>query len=199
MSHTLFWDVKFHLLLESIDQELADQAQKAGCPECGHTLHQANYPRSPLGVPRQFRNHYEMRLSFCCEDCRKRMTPFSVRFLGRRWYPGFIFLLICAFMRGITEYLMDKMQRLFRVSTSESSWKRWRRWWKGTFVRTCFWKHAQGRVPHLRETQRFLPRALLGAFEGSFEEKMVSCLRFLLPLSHERGSGMIQEGEEAGP
>ena len=33
---------------------------------------------------------YDRRLSFCCADCRKRLTPVSVRFLGRKVLEEFV-------------------------------------------------------------------------------------------------------------
>jgi hypothetical protein len=183
MSHTFFWKANFHFFLSSIDQDLANQTQQQGCLECGQKLHQANYPRSPVGIPIQFRDHYDERLSFCCDTCRKRMTPPSVKFFGRRWYPAPLFILISAFMRGVTEYHLDQMKRHFGLTVSESTWKRWRGWWQETFMTTLFWKQAKGMVPKALETNRSFPRALLDVFQGTLEEKMCFLLRFLSPLT----------------
>jgi hypothetical protein len=84
MSHKLLLDSTFHRLLLAIDRELAETTRQKGCP-CGGVLHLSNYPRSPLGLPAQFRPDYDMRFSFCCDACRKRITSPSVRFFGRRW------------------------------------------------------------------------------------------------------------------
>ena len=80
-------------LLIAIDREIAEATRKKGC-DCGGALHQSNYPRSPFGLSAEFRIAYEERFSFCCADCRKRTTPSSVRFFGRRWYPAPLLLLI---------------------------------------------------------------------------------------------------------
>ena len=69
-----------------IDNDLADDAIKAGCLSCGGKLHQADYPRSPHGLSEADAEHYQFRRSVCCGKCRKRHTPPSVRFFGRRWY-----------------------------------------------------------------------------------------------------------------
>jgi hypothetical protein len=77
---------QFFLFLIRLDEELAAQAQGAGC-SCGGVLHRANYPRKPRGCPTlAIREAFSSRLSFCCSRCRRRTTSMSVRFLGRRVY-----------------------------------------------------------------------------------------------------------------
>ena len=53
---------------------------------CGGVLHSARYPRKPRGGPPELRQTDNSRLSFCCAQCRRRHTPRSVRYLGRRVY-----------------------------------------------------------------------------------------------------------------
>lgn len=186
MSHNFFWNANFHLLLNIIDQDLATQAQQEGCPQCGHKLHQANYPRSPVGMPLHFRSYYDERLSFCCEICRQRMTPASVRFFGRRWYPGPLFVLISALLRGITESLLREIKGSFGILMTPSTLKRWRQWWDEVFPLTSFWKQASGLIPPLDPDlglQRSFPRALLDLFQGRLEEKICLLLKFLSPLT----------------
>ena len=45
---------------------------------------------------------YDRRLSFCCalDVCRKRTTPPSLRFLGRKVYLGAVVVLICGDAAG---------------------------------------------------------------------------------------------------
>lgn len=124
----------FHLFLNNIDQEIAKITLKMNCSYCSGTLHQANYPRSPMGISPEFRDHYSERLSFCCDTCRKRITPSSARFFGRRWYPAPVFMLICLLSLGINERRLAQMKRHFGLTVSESTWRRWRRWWRECFV-----------------------------------------------------------------
>ena len=182
MSHNFLWDANFHFLLKTIDEALAEKVHKQGCPDCSHKLHQANYPRSPMGILVQFRDHYEERLSFCCELCRKRRTPPSVRFFGRRWYPAPLFMLISAFMGRVNDFILTQMKERFAISVGLSTWKRWRQWWNELFPLTLFWKQVQGLIPVL-ETKRSFPRALLDLFQGKLEEKISSLLIFLSPLT----------------
>ena len=74
----------FWLFLFSVDQDLAQSAREKCCA-CGGRLHRADYPRKPRGAE-DLPQDYRYRFSFCCEreGCRKRVTPPSVRFLGRK-------------------------------------------------------------------------------------------------------------------
>ena len=73
------------LFLLSVDQDLAERTRQQPCP-CGGRLHRANYPRKPRGCDQDLPQDYDSRFSFCCDrdGCRKRITPPSVRFLGRK-------------------------------------------------------------------------------------------------------------------
>jgi len=171
------------LLLTAIDQEIAKEVQQKGCIYCGNKLHQADYPRSPVGLSSQFRNAYSERFSFCCNYCRRRITPRSVRFFGRRWYPAPLFMLISVLTVGISERRLAQVKRHFGITVSESTWKRWRRWWRDSFESTKFWQKNKGNVPITIESIYRHPRALLVVFQGLLEEKMRFLLRFLSPLT----------------
>lgn len=181
MSHKFLFNSNFHRVLVAIDRELAENTRQKGC-SCGETLHLSNYPRSPLGLPAQFRSNYDSRFSFCCDNCRKRTTPPSVRFFGRRWYPAPLLLFISAFMVSITDYRLAQIKRHFGISVSESTWKRWRRWWREAFTEARFWKEARGSIPEPKRA-RTLPRGMLNAFQGSLDKKMILLLQFLSPIT----------------
>src|SRR5688500_17520069 len=110
MSHKFLFDSSFHTILIAIDRELAETVRQEGCA-CGGALHQSNYPRSPMGLPAAFRSSYEERFSFCCHNCRRRTTPPSVRYFGRRWYPAPLLLLICALKSHINERRLTQIKR----------------------------------------------------------------------------------------
>ena len=94
MLTTLLADCRFHEMLLGIDAELAAKARVHGCLVCGGRLHSARYPRKahgrPLSVRQKLGPEHNLRFSFCCavDGCRKRRTPPSVRFLGRRGLLG---------------------------------------------------------------------------------------------------------------
>lgn len=172
----------FHLLLISIDRELTENIKKIGCP-CGGKLHQANYPRSPLGIPVPFRSSYEERFSLCCATCRKRTCSPSVRFFGRHWYPAPLLVLISALTLGINERRLKQVRHHLGIAVSESTWKRWRRWWRQSFETTSFWQQAKGFALKAIETKKIFPRALFVLFHGTLEEKLRLLLKFLSPLT----------------
>ena len=62
---------------------------------CGGVLHRADYARKVRCVKVEAR-----RLSLCCaqESCRRRKMPGSVRFLGRKVYPGVIAFTVDSFL-----------------------------------------------------------------------------------------------------
>lgn len=181
MSHNFLSNASFHKLLIKIDGEIADKTRQTGCT-CGGPLHRADYPRSPFGLPEAYREYYQQRLSLCCGQCRKRLTPQSVRFFGRRWFPGPIVILISALKQGATERRCAQIRRHFGIVISQSTWSRWRRWWRIEFVATSFWQQDKALVPIAYLSGPF-PRTLLSVFLGRLEEQLVLLLRFLAPLT----------------
>ncbi len=157
----IFWrDANFHEALVEKDIELGEQCRLLGCPRCGGVLHRANYPRLSCGMvlPR-WRSCYEVRISFCCASCRRRITPKSVRFFGRRWYAGWTVLLVSMLERGPSHRRCKKLRQL-GFSVSESTWQRWRRWWRHRFERTRFWASIRGFWVDIGPSPRW-PRPLL--------------------------------------
>ena len=181
MSHKFLFNSSFHALLITIDRELAENERQKGC-SCGGTLHQASYPRSPLGLPVHLRTNYEDRFSFCCNDCRKRTTPPSVRFFGRRRSPAPLLLLISALMLSINEHRLTQIKRHFGITVSESTWKRWRRWWREVFVDTAFWKQSRGLVPEPKKPVS-MARRILSSFQGTIDNRMLLLLKFISPIT----------------
>jgi hypothetical protein len=182
MSHMPLKDARVWQFLLMADAELAAEARGRGC-DCGGRLHSARYRRKPRGgLPRELREEYRWRESLCCarEGCRRRTTPPSLRFLGRRVYLGAVVVLVSAMTGGVTARKAEKMREL--VGVSKRTLQRWRAWWLQTFPGTPFWRGARGRfVPPLEE--QVLPAALLDRFVGGGEEGLVACLRFLAPIT----------------
>ena len=116
IAHDLPGTARFWSFLFAIDQDLAETARKQGCP-CGGRLHCANYPRAPRGGSDHLPEEYRYRFSFCCdrEGCRRRLTPPSVRFLGRKVYLGAMVILISAMRQGPTPRRVRELSTLFGV------------------------------------------------------------------------------------
>ena len=182
MYTTLLTDATLFDALIAIDQDLAATAQAGGCHLCAGRLDHADYPRKPRGGPATLGAAYETRTSFCCavEGCRTRLTPVSVRFLGRRVYLGAVVLLACVLRQGPTPWRVTRLQALLGVSARTLT--RWHRWWRDAFVHTAFWKAARSRFARPVEADD-LPRDLLERFDGAAVAQVVAMLRFLSPLT----------------
>lgn len=122
----------------------------------------------------------EWRFSFCCALCRKRLTPASVRFLGRRVYLGAVVVLATAMSSGLTDRRLARLKELFGVD--RRTLERWRKWWREAFVSSSLWIAEQGRFSSpVNESD--LPASLLERFLGAMREKLLALLSFLSPLS----------------
>lgn len=185
MSHKYIFNANFHALLNQIDQEMAEQVRVQDCIYCGSKqLHQAHYPRSPFGISPELRMYYDKRLSFCCGNCRKRSTTPSVRFFGRRFFIGPLFIFISALILGINALRLAQIKRHFGITVSESTWKRWRRWWREIFPGTGFWQQGKGKIKPVSELNGGpFPRVLLDQLVGQMTEKISTLLKFLAPLT----------------
>jgi hypothetical protein len=180
--HAILQDINFHTFLFQIDQDLAAEAHARGC-SCGGVLHSARYPRKPRGAPRGLGPEQASRLSFCCarDGCRRRTTPPSVRFLGRRVYLSAVVVLVSAMQNGVTGKRAWPLHEV--VGISLRTLKRWRQWWREGFVASPFWQHAKGQLPAPIEGAT-LPTSLLAYFTGEdVATRLIQLLRFLLPLT----------------
>ncbi len=183
MYHELPRGATFWLFLFSIDQDLAQTARLKACP-CGGRLHSANYPRKPRGSAEDLPNSYDYRLSFCCDrdDCRKRVTPPSVRFLGRKVYLAAVVVLVSAMRQGPTPRRVRELSRLFGADRRTIA--RWQVFWREDFPQTPFWKVQRARfVPTIEVVN--LPLSLLEAFLHSDDptQDWGRLLRFLSPIT----------------
>ncbi len=182
MYQAVLADAKFHEQLLAFDRDLAASARAARCWLCDGALHSASYDRKPRGGPAGLAPEYAERFSFCCavDGCRKRTTPPSLRFLGRRVYLATVVTLISALMLGTTP------SRLARLSVvpglDRRTLARWRAWWRSTFTDSPFAPVAMAAlVPPVDIAG--LPVALLDRFAGDLQQRLLSLLRFLGPLT----------------
>jgi hypothetical protein len=183
LGHELHRNGSFWSFLLSVDKELADSSRREGC-SCGGRLHCANYPRAPRVGPDHLPEEYRCRFSFCCDrdGCRKRMTPPSVRFLGRKIYLGAMVILISAMRQGPTPRRVRELSTLFGVDRATIA--RWQAFWRDAIPQTPFWKVARARlVPVVNVV--VLPLSLLEAFHRTKDpcQDWGCLLRFLSPLT----------------
>ena len=157
---------EFFELLTGIDATIAARVVEKGCRFCGGPLHRGDYPRKPRGgLVAEAAEAFARRFSLCCgrEGCRRRATPPSVRFLGRRVYVA------ASAARRVT-------------GIPERTTRRWLRWWRGEFVQTPVFVALSGRlVPGIDRVQ--LPRSILERFAGPASGRLQELLTWLAPIT----------------
>ena len=170
-------DEQLYQLLENVDADLTEGARQQGCGHCGGKLHRSDYERKPRGGPQ-----WSVRFSLCCatEGCRRRQTPPSVRFLGRRVYAGLIVILVSAMIHGLKPERVERLRELLGIDGRTLG--RWRQWWLVTFVESSFWRAARARfMPPL--CQKTMPLSLSLTFEIERRDRLLELLEFLAPIT----------------
>lgn len=164
----------FEGLLEADGRELV-RAQGGGCPRCGERLDRADFPRKPRGIPADWEGLFSRRFSLCCsrEGCRRRVTPPSVRFLGRRVYAAVV-------------VLAASLSALVASTVPSRTLRRWSAWWRGPFVEGVFFRAARARLmPPVDAAQ--LPSSLVERFWAGTSDKtehaLSRALAFVSPLT----------------
>jgi hypothetical protein len=162
----------FFASLIECDEKLAASIRERGCP-CGGRLDRADYPRKPRGVPAAWDEAWSRRISLCCaaQGCRKRSTPPSVRFFGRRVYVAAVIVLVCG--RWVTAR---------RAKVPKDTARRWRRYFSTAFVASAFWRGARAALmPPVDESD--LVAALLSRLDAGRAVALVQVLRFFCPVT----------------
>jgi hypothetical protein len=174
-------DKRFYELLLGFDREIADAAHEDRCQRCGAKLHSGSFARKPRGVPAGLGPEHCERFSFCCaaRDCRKRETPGSLRFLGRKVFLGAMVVLVTAMQSGLSAARTRQLEAL--VGVSRRTVACWREWWCSIFTDSPFWRAHGAFVPPV--TAADLPASLLKRFTGDIEQQLMSLLRFLAPIT----------------
>ena len=191
MCHAFFNDSRFYQFLFRIDQDIAAEVQAGGC-SCGGVLHSACYPRKPRGIRCALDESCESRLSFCCaiDGCRRRCTPPSVRFLGRKVYLGALVILVMAMEHGLSA--KRRQQLIEQLDLYPQTLARWRRWWRKIFPASRCWQANRGRfIPPVDISQ--LPGALLGRLRPEdLQHRVCLLLHLLAPLTTTSWSGSLR-------
>lgn len=167
--------------LRLIDEDLAAQARKAGCPQCGGPLDNATWIRKPRGCEVALPEAVCLRRGLCCRACRRRVLPDSAVFLGRKVYLGAVVLIsIVVRQRNLASASAKRLQELFGMS--KETLARWLHFFLVAFPATARWKSLRGLVsPQVRDTS--LPDGLLAEFdrrpEGPGAAALGACLTFI--------------------
>jgi hypothetical protein len=178
-SHEYGVDVHFLAKLVAIDAEAAEAVRMARCGSCGSRLDRADYPRKPRGgLIASAAEAWSKRQSFCCsrEGCRKRATPPSVRFLGRRVYAEVV--VVIASVHGQVVEQASALRRATGVAARTI--RRWLSWWRSAFLASALWSEACARLVPAPDTRQ-LPASLLVRFSAA--TALLDLARFLGPMT----------------
>ena len=170
-------DQQVYQLLEKVDADLTEEARLKGCLLCGGKLHRSDYDRKPRGGPQ-----WEVRFSFCCaqEGCRRRHTPPSVRFMGRRVYAGLVVVLVSAMIHGLKPERVRCLREALGID--RRTLERWRQWWLGTF-RGEFLLAGGSRPVHAALVPQDHALSLCVSFEVERRDRLLDLLKFLAPIT----------------
>ena len=193
MYQAVLADARFHEQLLVFDRELSATARATGCWLCGGALHSAPFGRKPRGGPAGLGEDYARRFSFCCsvDGCRKRTTPPSLRFLGRKVYLATVVTLISAMLHGTTPARLTRL--LIVPGIDRRTLARWRAWWLSIFTDGPFALLAKATfMPPVDIAS--LPASLLNRFAGDIPGQLTSLLRFLGPLTSGASACALSDG-----
>jgi len=178
---------EFFLLLVRLDESVTQRVAAAGCRWCEGPLHRSDFDRKPRGaLIAPAGEEFMRRFSLCCgrEGCRKRATPPSVRFLGRRVYLGAVVIvasIVALALRGAGE-----IRR--RTGVPARTTQRWLGWWQGPFLDTEVFVTICARLIGV-DVER-VPASIVGRLEGTPTERVQRMLAWLLPLT----TGSVPDG-----
>lgn len=182
MYQKLVSDASLPTVLRRVDKLHAEEVARAGCAWCGGVLHRAEYARKPRGPWRLGREHAS-RESWCCSACRRRTTPASVLYFGRRWYIGPVVVLLAALVHGPTPWRLKRICEMWAVSADTV--RAWRRWWREAFAQSAFWTAARGYLarPVAEESLPFSLTVLFESADGMELEDLQRLLSWLRPVT----------------
>jgi hypothetical protein len=138
----LLLSASFLSLLLSIDREEAHKHWGKSCPLCNKgVLVWGNWSRK-IRLPElasDIAEEFSLRFSLCCNRCRKRLTPKSVRFAGRSPNLSGVIALARVITSGASERRITKACKALNVS--ERTVRRWLAFWRKVEKRSSWWKN----------------------------------------------------------
>lgn len=172
---------EFFEKLTEIDAAIVARAAAEACRFCGGPLHRGDYARKPRGgLMAAAAEAFCRRFSLCCgrEGCRRRATPPSVRFLGRRVYVGAA--IIIASVVALAMATAGASRRATGIAPRTT--RRWLRWWRGPFVETPVFVDLSARlIPAVARSR--LPTSMLERLDDEPAARVQRLLAWLAPLT----------------
>jgi hypothetical protein len=181
---------EFFVKLIEIDEQCVGQVAAKGCPVCGGSLHRSDFDRKPNGALIAAEGEaFVKRYSLCCsrEGCRKRATPPSVRFLGRK-----VFLGVVVIVASLVAHAHGLRASEEQTGVAARTVRRWLSWWRGPFIHTAVFAAVRARLVGVVVEQ--LPASIVLRLPGSLEQQVDGMLKLLAPLtggSARDGSGSL--------
>jgi len=167
--------------LTTIDAAIVERAAKEPCRDCGGPLYRGDYPRKPRGGwLASAAEAFGRRFSLCCgrDGCRRRVTPPSVRFLGRRVYVGAVVIFVSAVALAVVT--ASAVARTTGVPARTT--RRWLRWWRGPFTTSAPFVDLSARLVPAPD-RRQLPTSILERFDGDETARLSRLLAWLAPIT----------------
>jgi hypothetical protein len=178
---------EFFGLLVRADEAVMRRVAAEGCPVCDGPLHRSDYDRKPRGGRiGPAGEAFVRRFSLCCgrEGCRKRATPPSVRFLGRRVYLGAV--VIVASMVALALRAAGEIRRQTGVPARTT--RRWLGWWQGPFLNTEVFVTICAQLVGVDVGG--VPASIVGRLADTPTERVRRMLAWLAPLT----TGSVPDG-----
>ncbi|WP_437907951.1 hypothetical protein WME95_08680 [Sorangium sp. So ce327] len=176
---------EFFATLEALDRAIARQVAASRCPACGGPLHVGNFARKPRGALIAPEGEaFLVRFSLCCgrEGCRRRATPPSLRFLGRRVYLGVV-VIVASLVAQALGAAGAQATGVPRRTT-----RRWLAWWRGPFLAKEVLLAIRVRLVGVDVGG--IPRSIIERLPGTADEQMRTMLHLLAPLT----TGSVLDG-----
>lgn len=165
--------------LVAIDEAIVAKVAARACEECGGRLHRGDYPRKPRGgLVAVAAEAFDRRFSLCCgrDGCRRRATPPSVRFLGRRVYVGAVIIIA-----SVVALAASASAARRATGIAPRTMRRWGRWWREVFPTTGVFVAVAARLVMFE--RREMPTSILERLVGDEVVRVRTMLGWLAPLS----------------
>jgi hypothetical protein len=178
---------EFFKLLVEVDEAVTRRVAAEGCPVCAGPLHRGDYDRKPRGGLIALAGEaFARRFSLCCgrEGCRKRATPPSVRFFGRRVYLGAV--VIVASMVALALRSAAEIRRQTGVPARTT--RRWLGWWQGSFLHTGVFVSICARLIGVDVGR--VPASIVDRLVGTGTQRVRTMLEWVSPLT----TGSVPDG-----